>query len=91
MPRGGARAVSGPIKGTKYVKAKKLDSLPSNIRKAAHESGVSPLDYMLAVMRDETEDKQLRDRMAIAAAPFVHAKPVPASEKPILRLPRRLS
>jgi len=37
-------------------------------------SGFSPLDYMLAVMRDETADSARRDRMAQAAAPFVHPK-----------------
>lgn len=34
----------------------------------------SPLDYMLAVMNDTTADPSRRDRMAIAAAPFVHGK-----------------
>lgn len=29
---------------------------------------------MLAVMNDETADKLRRDRMAVAAAPFVHPK-----------------
>lgn len=35
---------------------------------------MSPLDYMLTVMRDEKANKSRRDRMAIAAAPFVHAR-----------------
>ena len=30
--------------------------------------------YMLAVMRDEGETAERRDRMAIAAAPFCHPK-----------------
>jgi phage terminase small subunit len=33
-----------------------------------------PLEYMLAVMNDPTADLTRRDRMAIASAPFVHAK-----------------
>ena len=33
-----------------------------------------PLDYMLAVMRDKTADVSRRDRMAIAAAPYVHKR-----------------
>lgn len=74
MARGGARAVSGPIKGTKYTKAKPIKSPPADIRKAARQSGVSPLDYMLAVMNDAAEDPQMRARMAIAAAPYVHAR-----------------
>jgi hypothetical protein len=38
--------------------------------------GQSPLDYMLAVMRDNNADVSRRDRMAIAAAPYVHGKPL---------------
>jgi len=38
---------------------------------------MKPLDYMLAVMNDEGAIPERRDRMAIAAAPFVHAKPEP--------------
>ncbi len=34
-----------------------------------------PLDYMLAVMRDNSVDIARRDRMAVAAAPYLHAKP----------------
>ena len=37
-------------------------------------SGETPLDYMLRVMRDQTEDVERRDEMARAAAPYVHAK-----------------
>jgi hypothetical protein len=33
-----------------------------------------PLDYMLSVIRDPTASKTRRDRMAIAAAPYVHGK-----------------
>jgi hypothetical protein len=33
-----------------------------------------PLDYMLGVLRDETEDKGRRDEMAKAAAPYVHPR-----------------
>lgn len=39
---------------------------------------MSPLDYMLSVMRDPAEDPLRRDRMAMAAAPFVHVKPADA-------------
>lgn len=33
-----------------------------------------PLDYMLKVMNDKNADKEMRARMAIAAAPFCHAR-----------------
>jgi hypothetical protein len=37
-------------------------------------SGLLPLDYMLAVLRDPDVEPDRRDRMASAAAPYVHAK-----------------
>ena len=35
---------------------------------------ISPLDYMLSVMNDPGVDDARRDRMAIAAAPYVHVR-----------------
>jgi hypothetical protein len=35
---------------------------------------VTPLEYMLHVVNDPKADVDRRDRMAIAAAPFVHEK-----------------
>lgn len=43
-------------------------------KEAAGKENVDPLTYMLAVMNDQTAEKERRDRMAIAAAPFVHAR-----------------
>lgn len=37
-------------------------------------AGKSPLEYMLAVMNDEKADMLRRDKMALAAAPYIHAK-----------------
>lgn len=37
-------------------------------------SGDTPLDYMLRVMRDETQPPDRRDDMAKAAAPYVHPR-----------------
>jgi len=37
-------------------------------------SGLTPLDYMLGVMRDKTVDNDRRDEMAKAAAPYVHPR-----------------
>jgi len=43
---------------------------------------VTPLDYMMAVVKDPNAHPLRRDTMAIAAAPFVHPKPAPAPADP---------
>jgi phage terminase small subunit len=35
---------------------------------------MSPLEYMLSVMNDPDADPARRDRMAVAAAPYVHIR-----------------
>lgn len=67
MARGGARPNAGrkPNSPNKATKERQE-------RVAA--SGITPLDYMLRVMRDEKADKGRRDDMAKAAAPYVHPK-----------------
>jgi hypothetical protein len=37
-------------------------------------SGLTPLDYMLAVLRDESADDQRRMEAAKCAAPYVHPR-----------------
>jgi hypothetical protein len=41
---------------------------------AVQASGLTPLDYMLKVMRDTSVEAGRRDDMAKAAAPYVHPK-----------------
>lgn len=43
-------------------------------REQVAASGLTPLEYMLSVMRDGTAPSERRDDMAKAAAPYVHAK-----------------
>jgi hypothetical protein len=43
-------------------------------RFAAQATGILPLDYMLSVMRDPAADHKRRDAMAMAAAPYLHAR-----------------
>jgi hypothetical protein len=43
-------------------------------QKAVAESGVTPLDYMLNVLQDETAAKEDRMWAAEKAAPYVHPK-----------------
>lgn len=44
-------------------------------------AGLSPLDYLLAVMRSPEASKSARMQAAIQAAPYIHAKPAPAAKK----------
>lgn len=41
---------------------------------AVEASGLTPLDYLLSVMRDDDLDREARVDAAKAAAPYVHAR-----------------
>lgn len=43
-------------------------------QKLVEESGLTPLEYMLSVMRDGAEEPKVRLHAATQAAPYVHAK-----------------
>lgn len=43
-------------------------------QEAVEASGLTPLNYMLSIMRDETAAKEDRFEAAKAAAPYVHPK-----------------
>lgn len=72
--------LSTPIKakGGKREGAGRKPGVPNKrtaeIQKAVEESGLSPLQYMLSVMRDEAEEPRVRLNAAISAAPYVHSK-----------------
>lgn len=51
---------------------------PADVLAPAADAGMTPLEYMLTVMRDADQDPARRDRMAMAAAPFVHIRPADA-------------
>jgi hypothetical protein len=70
MSRGGHRIGAGRPAGSK-TGAKGLEP----------DRGTDPLSYMLSVMRDVSVAPLRRDRMAIAAAPFCHAKAVEVGKK----------
>lgn len=67
MSHGGARPGAGRKPGSKSKRTQK-------VAKAAVKSGISPLEYMLQVMRNSRADTKRRDDMAKAAAPFVHPR-----------------
>lgn len=65
MSSGGARVGAGrPRKGEERPEEER----GGNIQ-------LLPLEYMMQVINDPTADKGRRDRMAVAAAPYLHAKP----------------
>lgn len=72
MARGGYRPGAGRPKASG---AKDAPTAEKDVAKAAKKAGLSPLEYMLDVMNDPSADDARRDRLAIAAAPFVHVKP----------------
>jgi len=43
-------------------------------REQALSTGISPLDYMLGLLRNEQNDQAMRFEAAKAAAPYVHAR-----------------
>ena len=67
MARGGKRPGAGRKAGSATQKTREIAD------KAASE-GITPVEYMLDVMRDESAEPSRRDDMAKAAAPYVHPK-----------------
>jgi len=65
--RGGARKGAGRKVGSATKRTREIAD-------RAVEEGVTPLEYMLKVMRDERNDPRERLSAAVSAAPFVHAK-----------------
>jgi len=70
MSRGGHRIGAGRPAGSK-TGAKGLEP----------DRGTDPLSYMLSVMRDVSVAPLRRDKMAVAAAPFCHARAVEVGKK----------
>jgi hypothetical protein len=45
------------------------------------EASITPLAHMLAVINDPNADARRKDRMAVAAAPYVHPRPMAVGKK----------
>ena len=67
--------------GTKTGGRKKGSKNKRTLAGDAAKGGKLPLDYMLAVMRDESVDDLRRDDMARAAAPYLHARRAPQDKQ----------
>jgi hypothetical protein len=75
MTRGGYRPGAGRPKGAKKAgQTAVAPPISADIKREAQKAGMLPVDYMLAVMNDPTADQARRDRMAVAAAPFIHPR-----------------
>lgn len=62
LPKSGGRKAGTPNK------------LNAEKEAAIAASGLTPLDYMLSLLRDEGESKEVRVDVAKAAAPYCHAR-----------------
>ena len=67
MPRGGRREGAGRKLGAATRRTREIAN------KAASD-GLMPLEYMLAVLRDETKPDKDRYAAAVDAAPYLHPK-----------------
>lgn len=77
---GGRRPGAGrPKKG---ATVKEIGADAPSVKRAGRRTRYLPLDYMLAVMNDETADLRRRARMAIAALPFLHKKIGKKAQRP---------
>ena len=78
MARGGFRPGAGRPRKEPAETATKADAKPAkaSAKNQTTEERVerTPLEYMLDVINDPSADQARRDRMALAAAPFVHGK-----------------
>ena len=64
---GGARPGSGRKPGTANRRTREIAD-------KAIKGGLTPLEYMLQVVRDEKEDRSVRLDAAKGAAPYIHPK-----------------
>ncbi len=64
---GGKRSGAGRKAGSATKRTREIAD-------AAISSGLTPLDYMLDILRDESMDTESRFEAAKAAAPYVHPK-----------------
>ena len=69
MPRG---SLPGELRGGRAKGTRNRASIQREAEIKA--SGLTPLDYMLDVMRNKRADPARRDEMAKAAAPYVHPR-----------------
>lgn len=67
MARGGARPNAGRKAGAATKKTKEIAD-------QAAQDGITPLEFMLRIMRDTKSEQKDRMAMAVSAAPYIHAR-----------------
>lgn len=67
MSHGGKRAGAGRKKGS-------LSTRTQEIAAAAASGGITPLEFMLSVLRDDKKTFDERFKAAIQAAPYIHPR-----------------
>ncbi len=77
---GGARQGAGRPKGS-------LSRKHAEILAGAVSEGVTPVEYMLQIMRDEDQDEKARAWAAEKAAPYIHPRPAPLARSIEIELP----
>lgn len=65
--KGGARQGSGRKPGSPNRKT-------AEVQRKVEDTGITPLQFMIEVMRDEGREPRERLNAAISAAPYVHPK-----------------
>lgn len=65
--KGGKRVGAGRKKGS-------LNKRTAELQAAVEAEGITPLAFLLQVMRNEVNEPRDRMAAAVAAAPYVHAK-----------------
>ncbi len=77
---GGARPGAGRPKGS-------LNKKHAEMLASIAESGQTPVEYMLSIMRDDKADAKDRAWAAEKAAPYIHARPAPLASRIEIELP----
>ena len=81
MPRtGGAREGAGRKPGS-------VNRRNAEVIAEAIEAGITPVEFMLTIMRDEGADPKRREWAAEKAAPYLHPRPAPLERTVEIDLP----
>lgn len=67
MPRGGRREGAGRKPGAANIRTREIAD-------RAQAEGLAPLEYLLGLMRDETQPQSVRFEAAKAIAPYMHPR-----------------